>query len=471
VRKNIVKEVSSGKTLDGPPLCFLTGVNPFAYKPTHLHHRLLSYTEKYGDFFQFALIDQMGVSIGDPGLLNEVMSNKNFNLRMYPPFFDRFLKGRGILFTNNLEVWKVSRTAALHGIMKNSHLRQIATWTAASADKLINRLNTTHEGKEFELDIDEDFSKLALDVIAQAAFSVDINAVVEENSPFTKLIRQVMNTVWFMFLPLYMYDLYTPPGMKEGERALESLRDMVRTIMHDRRKANQVGQFNDLLDILLKYQAQEEGGTQLQDEDIVFACWDMFIAGHETTAHTMAWTLDLLAANPRVQQKLLNEIHTELGNETPDFENIKRLGYLHNVIKETLRVRPVVPIFTRLSASEEVLNGHRLAPMTPVVILNSRLHMHPKYWDKPTEFMPERWESIENVESLPYRPFGYGSRQCVGMRMAHIEAKVAIAKMIQAYEIKLPQNPIEAEEELLVTMRPKGMKIKLVQRPSFLPAV
>jgi len=143
------------------------------------------------------------------------------------------------LFTNDLPHWKVQRAAALQGIMKTSHLKKIAVWTNNTVDKFLERLDKTYNTKDkFELEIDPEFSKVALDVIGQAAFSIEVNSVVEANSNFTQLVNKVLFIYFYLnlyfikqlfifiiikvmnmtakynYLPPWIYRIYYPSGLK-----------------------------------------------------------------------------------------------------------------------------------------------------------------------------------------------------------------------------------------------------------------
>jgi len=241
----------------------------------------MAYCEQYGDFCQFRLGNRPGVLISDQDIVMELMENKNFALRTYPPVFDLMLQGKGILFTNDMERWKIQRTAALHGIMKNSHLKLIAEWTNQATNNLLERLKTDHSS--FELDVCEDLSKLTLDVIAKAAFSIETNSVLESSSVFTSVVENILAITEFAIVPPFVFKVFLPPKLRRVMESKQTLCEMVLSIIKQRRDSGQVGSQNDLLDILLKYQS-EESSADLSDEDIVISCLDMFMAGHETTA-------------------------------------------------------------------------------------------------------------------------------------------------------------------------------------------
>lgn len=265
--------------------------------------------------------------------------------------FDKYLKAKGILFTNNLDLWKVNRAAALQGMMKASHLKKVpidhqpfkkkkrnenwkkgkkkvVAWAVESTQNLIDvwKEKVTLDDLAIKnVDIDVYLTKLTLDVIGKAAFSIDINSIRDDDSVMNKKIHAVMLiSNRYIYYPPALFHIYEPRDLKSVsssfffffsdkekqqqrriscDRRLERDRApghasglffsfLVLTLLKDsqpetkkkkkRREKNEEDQYNDVLAILMAY--KDEKGNPLDDEDIVYSCWDMFIAGHETTA-------------------------------------------------------------------------------------------------------------------------------------------------------------------------------------------
>eukprot|EP01095_Lingulamoeba_sp_RSL-Kostka_P011448 TRINITY_DN4342_c0_g1_i2.p1 TRINITY_DN4342_c0_g1~~TRINITY_DN4342_c0_g1_i2.p1 ORF type:complete len:287 (-),score=64.32 TRINITY_DN4342_c0_g1_i2:69-929(-) len=273
----------------------------------------------------------------------------------------------------------------------------------------------------------------------------------------------------YNIFPPWIFKIYQPPSFVNSINALDNLRSIVDGIILERKnkKKEIQSEYNDLLSMLLSY--TDVNNELLSLEDISFTCWDMFIAGHETTGHTMSWCLYELAKNPEIQMKVQEEIDSVFQDEQdidfPTLKCINKLIFCHNTLKETLRLHPTVPIFSRLSSQTEIIRNYKLKPFTPVLINNYHLHRHPDYWEEPLSFLPDRWDKFDKDDIPPYYPFGYGPRSCVGKKMALVEAKIVLVQLMKHYTVKLPVGIIDSiEEDTNITMRPFNLKIELTVR-------
>lgn len=465
-----IRHKDSGAVLHGPPAYFPFGVDPRSHDLRQAQLRFEDYCKEFDDFCQLNILHECCLMVGDLEGLEDVIAEKKFVKRMYPPLFDRYLKKKGILFTNDMESWKVNRTAALHGMMKTKHLRRVVEWSADTAAQLTNIWKEGHGNSLFKVDIDTALTRLALDVIGKAAFGLEINAVGDHDNHLGKLVESVMDTAGpYNFVPPWVFDIYMPKGLREGEKSITELRGVVKSIIAQRRDTlHEAGmQYHDLLDILLSY--RDESGKGLDEDDITFTCWDLFLAGHETSAHTMAWALYELAQYPEEQDLLYEEAERILGSTTAGdltVETVNKLERFHRTVKETLRLHPVVPVFTRKSSETTQVKGYVLPPETPVVIVTYRLHRNPKYWKEPLVFKPNRWEGVsaDDLQKLPYKPFGYGPRACLGMRMSLLETKVVLSMLIRHFRFSLPPDHKPPTAISHITMRPVGLELCLQRR-------
>ncbi len=180
----------------------------------------------------------------------------------------------------------------------------------------------------------------------------------------------------------------------------------------------------------------------------------------------LTWTWYALAQNPEVLRKLQAEVDTVLEGRTPTMADLPKLPYTLQVFEESMRHYPPVPFTTRSPKEATELNGYTL-PKDELVLINiQNMHHHPNYWDRPEEFLPERFapENKSANQRAAYMPFLSGPHMCIGNNFALMEGQLLLAMMAQKYEMELlPGQRIE--KEATVTMRPKyGMKMKLVER-------
>ncbi|XP_067687712.1 cytochrome P450 3A19-like [Haliotis asinina] len=176
---------------------------------------------------------------------------------------------------------------------------------------------------------------------------------------------------------------------------------------------------------------------RLTTDEIVGQGTLFFIAGYETTASTLTFASYNLAMNPDVQEKAYNEIREMLGNEEPNYDNIGKLKYLDNVISETLRLYPPVIALSRRASENIKIKGVTIYEGQTVFVPTIALQRDPRLFKDPHSFKPERHEETSNP--LSFLAFGYGPRNCIGMRLALVEAKIALVHVLRA--VKFERRP------------------------------
>ena len=169
-------------------------------------------------------------------------------------------------------------------------------------------------------------------------------------------------------------------------------------------------------------------------------------AGFETTANTLGSAVYLLAKNPEVQEKVLEEVNSVCdSSELINHENIKDMHYLEATIMETLRMRPPVTEHDRVCTKDCEVQGIKIPKGTQIQMPNLPAHMDEEFFPEPKLFKPERFlkENAEHVQEFTWRPFGSGNRVCIGQRFAMTEMKIFLAKFISKFKIiEVPETKI-----------------------------
>ncbi|XP_017325369.1 sterol 26-hydroxylase, mitochondrial [Ictalurus punctatus] len=180
--------------------------------------------------------------------------------------------------------------------------------------------------------------------------------------------------------------------------------------------------------------------TNMTKKDVYGSITELLLAGVDTTSNTMMWALYLLSRHPKTQDTLYQEVTSIVnGDKIPTTQDINSMPYLKAVIKETLRMYPVVPTNGRiLSGSEVVIGGHVFPKKTSFVIHHYAISHDETVFPEPRIFKPERWLRDGRERSNPFGsiPFGFGVRGCVGKRIAELEMHLALARMIKLFEVK-----------------------------------
>jgi cytochrome P450 len=240
----------------------------------------------------------------------------------------------------------------------------------------------------------------------------------------------------------------------------EENNSIIQEIIEERMTSKE--EINDLLNMLLETRYEDTGEgmsvSQLVDEIKV-----LFIAGHETTANALTFTLYLLAKNSDIQQKVFDEI-IEIESQTNDLvEQLQKMTYTNAVLNESMRLYPPAWITDRQNVTDDTLAGYHIKKETLIGVSFYELHRNPKYWTNPDKFNPERFLGEQKKLSMQYfYPFGAGPRMCIGAGFAIYEMCLTIAQIVKKYEIK--SNTDKVQFNPLITLKPVGVEVSFSKR-------
>jgi cytochrome P450 len=195
---------------------------------------------------------------------------------------------------------------------------------------------------------------------------------------------------------------------------------------------------------------QPLGNREIRDQILTF-----LFAGHETTANTLVWAIFLLARNPAAYDRLQAEIADTLQGQPPVYEDLKRLPYTQQVIKEALRLYPPAYAFGRTALRSLQLGDYHIPKGMAVLTAPYIMHRNPDYFPEPERFDPDRFspEAESRIPRFAYLPFGAGLRACIGRQFAMMEALLVLVTLTQQFRFSL-LNPSKITPEPMVTLRP-----------------
>ena len=221
---------------------------------------------------------------------------------------------------------------------------------------------------------------------------------------------------------------------------------------------------DDLLSRLLV--AQHEDGTRMSDLQLRDEAMTLYLAGHETTALTLAWSWYLLSQNPNVENKLVSEWQHVLAGATPTADQLHRLPYTAAVIAKSMRLYPPVYVIGREATDDLELGGYRVKRGYTVLMSQWVNHRDPRYFPEPEEFRPERWENglAKRIPKFAYYPFGGGQRLCVGSSFALMEAAIILAAVGQRYRFTLDPDAVIGIKPQITLLPANGIPATLERR-------
>jgi cytochrome P450 len=425
--------------------------------PQLLRNPLETFTSaarKYGGVVRLGTYRPGGhvILISHPGPLKYVLQERH---RAYERAADRFVRLIGYsLPTLTGESW-LERRRLLQPVFHTKYLIQFASAMTDKATAMTEQWQGPAARGE-ALDIAVEMSKLTRDIIVRILFGLDLAIDSSETTALERSLTIAMTHVSLLNFVNPLPQWVPTPGNRAFEQALQTFNRVVYRIIDERRQ-NPVGQ-RDLMTLLLNARDQETGkgmnDQQLRDEVLT-----MFVAGHETTANTLAWTWYLLSLHPEVERRLHAEVDEVLGGRPPTMDDLPRLIYTRMVVMESMRLYPAGWLDTRsLQADEEdEIDGYTITRKSLLFYSPYVTHRLPELWENPDAFDPERFapERVTKLPQFTYIPFGAGPRQCIGKNLAEMEAHLILATVAQHYRLQLvPGTRVELEPA--TTLRPRN---------------
>jgi cytochrome P450 len=309
----------------------------------------------------------------------------------------------------------------------------------------------------------EDTMSTALRIVGDTLLGSDLTSEISEISdPIYILLKYAIDRQMSL-LNVPEYEIF--PSVRKAKQAQRTLDQAVKRIIAQRR-ANP-GNGEDLLGRLLSIR-DPETGRGIDDQQLLDEVKTMIGAGHETVSLSMAWTWYLLSLHPEIEAKLNHELQEVLGGRPPTLQDLPRLRYTEQVIKESMRLYPPVPAVSRNNLKEDKLGHVVIPPKTHVEIAIYAIHRNPQYWENPEAFDPDRFspEREPDPRSCIYLPFSTGPRVCIGEHMAMMEAKLVLATLAQKFRLELI-DPTSVRAEAVNTLRPRnGLWMRILRKDS-----
>ncbi|WP_372893878.1 cytochrome P450 [Rhodosalinus sp.] len=370
----------------------------------------------------------------------------------------RPLLGESVFLTNGA-TWKRQRRI-IDPAFEGGRLKDTfpAMWDAAEAAAA--RL-AAHAGEAVE--IEEQTSHAAADVIFRTLFSIPIEhriaAEVFHEFRAYQRTQPILNAAAFVPLPRWL-----PRGHRRRTRAAaRRIRGLITELTAARMRAIEEGTAPDDLASKIMTTRDPETGETFTTREMVDQVAIFFLAGHETSASALAWTLYLMALYPDWQEAVAAEARAHLA---PDFACVSRLRVARDVFREALRLYPPVPMMVREATCPERFRDRDLAPGAQVVLSPWHQHRHTRLWENPDGFDPARWET-ENGRACAreaYMPFSAGPRVCTGAGFAMVEGVLLLARLLRDLRVELTDRPPPVPVAHLTVRAKDGIWLRVRER-------
>ena len=297
------------------------------------------------------------------------------------------------------------------------------------------------------LDLKQAMAELTLDVMMRSLFGLDIG---NRSSSLGHMAMDFLSQATSMAVMGFPVNLPGTP-YRRFLNFCEEMEQAFLLLIRERRAMTK--RPTDVLSILID--SHDENGATLSDEELVGQTGLLFVAGHETTAFTLMWTVLLLMQHPQIYADLLDELDGMLNGRLPTLTELDDLPLLDAVLKESMRLIPVTPfLFTRRGTEPFQLGSYQFPTDAKVILSPLVTHHMPELYPDPERFNPERWFGIK-PSIFEYLPFGAGSRMCIGMGFAILEAKLALSAIVQRFRLTLPEGVQVDHKTHGITLGPK----------------
>ncbi|HEY1013681.1 MAG TPA: cytochrome P450, partial [Herpetosiphonaceae bacterium] len=317
-------------------------------------------------------------------------------------------------------------------------------------------------GPDAPIDVPDNMTRLTLDTIALCGFGYRFNSFYQrEMHPFVEAMVRALHEAGARNTRLSVQNWLMPWTRKQYKGDIALMHGITDELIAQRRAGEPADARRDLLGLMLSA-ADPLTGERLDDANIRHQLVTFLIAGHETTSGLLSFALYLLLNNPQALARASAQVDEVLGDRMPRFEDLARLGYVEQILRETLRLYPTAPAFA-VAAKRDTMLGRRypLKQGDAVFILTPMLHRDPAVWADPERFDPGRFDPA-NEAAIPahaWLPFGNGQRSCIGRAFALQEATLVLAMLLQRFEISAPGG-YELRIKETLTLKPEGFAIQ-----------
>lgn len=455
--------------LPGPRRLPLIG-NAHQIRPDTLHLTAEKWAARYGPLYRFDIGKRKIVVVGNVETLNSLLRDRPDGFRRWREILQITEEvGKVGVFAAEGDDWRRTRRLAVTALNSN-HLQRYFEVVSTCTERLYGRLRATAEsGQAFE--IGQSLSAFTVDVTSALAFGHDLNTLERGDDALQEHLHRVFhmtNRRLFFSFPYWRY--FKLPADRALDRSMEEIEKAVTGFMEEtRRRIAARPELRESPENFLEgmIAAQETEGT-FSDEEIMGNVFTLLLAGEDTTSHSMAWTIWSLARRPAIQAKWAEEARDVLGDQpyATEYEAVEGFRYGEGVLRESMRLTPVVPITGLEPLADTEVEGVQIPAGTRLFLLHRYAGLQSTV--RAEEFKPERW--LDDDEELPvpdqksFLTFGAGPRFCPGRNLAFLEAKTALGMIARNFEIELDPTAAPVTELLGFTMSPKGLRVRLRER-------
>jgi cytochrome P450 len=440
----------------GPKGHFLLGALP-DIRRDELDY-LTDIVRRYGDVVYLRVVNHPCYVLSHPRDIEYVLLTNYGNFKK-----SIFLRASQALFGNGLltsdgDFWLRQRRL----LQPAFHHESIAAYSRAMVEHTGQELAAWQDGEV--RDVHQDMMRLTMQIVGEVLFGDNISADIEDAGEALRVFFEQFDERFGLYaIPEWLptpANLRYRQAMRRLDRILEKVIRARQTNGGPDRPSGGHASL-DLLSTLMRL--QDENGTGMTEKQLRDELMTLFFTGHETTGLALGWTWHLVAQHPEAGDRLFQEVEQVLGGRTPTFQDIPKMQFVDFVIKESLRLYPPAYGVVRQAVNDCEIGGYTIPAGATVAMFPWSVHRDPRYFDRPEEFLPERWAGgfEKSLPRCAYFPFSVGPRVCIGNTFALTELALLVAMIAQRFRFE----PVAGHPVLLnpsLTLRPrKGIKLRV----------
>ncbi|HSI08476.1 MAG: cytochrome P450 [Rariglobus sp.] len=398
--------------------------------------------------------------VSDPALIATVLQERadNYVRDTRSSRNIRLVTGESLLSTEG-DTWRRHRRLA-QPIFHHRRILALAEIMARTCEESVAAWDTAARASQ-PLDLASEMSRLTFTIVGRCLFGSELGPrATDVEQAFPVLLEELFNRAQSaVSLPIWL----PTPAHRRFQRAIATVDDVVRTVLDERRGAT--ADRPDLLSLLLE--ARDEDGSRLSEQEVRDHIVTFLLAGHETTASALTWTLCLLATHADTLRAVEAELDATLHGQPLTLDALPKLTHLDAVLRESLRLYPTIWIAERRVTRDDTLGSFDIPAGSTVVVspyVTQRLASH---WPDPDAFRPDRFLGDHATRTLAkdgYFSFGAGPHQCIGQHFAMMEAKIALATLLSRFHVHLTDQKLPPAWAG-ITLRPQStVPIRLERR-------
>ncbi|KAM5240491.1 aromatase [Hipposideros larvatus] len=397
------------------------------------------YNKMYGEFMRVWICGEETLIISKSSSMFHVMKHNHYISRFGSKLGLQFIgmHENGIIFNNNTALWKVVRPFFIKALSGPGLVRMVTV----CAESIITHLDRLEEVKNESgsLDVLTLMRRIMLDTSNMLFLRIplDENAIVVKIQGYFDAWQALLFKPDIFFKISWLYKKY--------EKSVKDLKDAIDVLTEEKRhRISTADKLEDCMDFATELIFAEKRGD-LTRENVNQCILEMLIAAPDTMSVSVFFTLFLLAEHPKVEEAIMKEIQTVVGERDIRIDDIQKLKVVENVIYESMRYQPVVDLVMRKALQDDVIDGYPVKKGTNIILNIGRMHRL-EFFPKPNEFTLENFE--KNVPYRYFQPFGFGPRSCVGKYIAMVMMKVVLVTLLKRFRVQTLQSQGECIEKM-----------------------